>query len=207
MNNPTLFLASSSLIRQQLLQQAEIPFTVIPQSADEELHLQPNINDRVLAIAQAKLAHAQIPTGTVQGQICYVLTADSLVQGHTGTIFGKPKDYDYAVKTLRELRQNHCRIVTGFCCARMQWDGATWRQEELIRQAVGAQVQLDISDAWIEIYLTKKPEALQSAGAFLIEGYGAQFIADFQGSYTTVLGLPMYEVRKALEELGFYCKR
>lgn len=206
MKNPTLYLASSSLIRQHLLREAEIPFTVIPQSADEELHLQPNIEDRVLAIAQAKLAHAQIPNGTSKGQICFVLTADSMVQSSIGTIFGKPKNYEHAVAMLKELRQDYSRIVTGFYCVRMIWDGSQWQQEKLICQAVGARVQLDISDAWIEIYLSKKPKALQSAGAFLVEGYGAQFIASFEGSYTTILGLPMYEVRKALEELEFFSK-
>ena len=205
--NQTLYLASSSSIRQHILREAEIPFTVIGQTADEEQHLQPNIDDRVIAIAQAKLAHAQIPQGTVMGHVIFVLTADSMVCSNSGNIFGKPKNYEHAVNMLKELRQDYCRVVTGFCLSRLKWDGQQWQQEKMVCQAVGAQVKLDISDQWIATYLHKRPEALKSAGAFLVEGYGAQFIAAFEGSYTTVLGLPIYEVRKALEELGFYCNK
>jgi septum formation protein len=207
MSNSILYLASSSLIRQQILRQAEISFTVIRQSANEEAYLCSNIDDCVLAIAQAKLTHAHIPDGVSIGQIAYVLSADSLVQSSSGIIFGKPKKYEHAVSMLKELRKDLCRIVTGFCCAQMMWNGTQWQQEQLICQAVDAHIKLDISDQWIGIYLNKKPEALNSAGAFLVEEYGAQFIASIQGSYTTILGLPIYEVRKTLEKMGFYCNK
>lgn len=199
-----LYLASSSQIRQQLLYEAEIPFTVIEQSAHEEKYLQSHIDDRVLAIAQAKLAHAKMPIGCNMHQTAYILTADSLVCSSTGIIFGKPKNFEHAVQMLKELRQGYCRVVTGFCLACVMWNGQEWQQENLIKQAVGAKIKLDISDQCIEVYLHKRPQALNSAGAFLAEGYGAQFIVSFEGSYTTVLGLPIYEVRKYLELLGFF---
>ena len=200
-----LYLASQSPIRKQLLTEAQIPFSVIPQSADEEKHgISANVDKRVTEIAQAKMAHAEIPSGKTVGETCWVLTADSLVQSHAGTIFGKPNSYEHAVQMLRELRAGPCQVVTGFCCSRFVWDGSMWRVDAEYCQAVAAQVVIDITDDWIATYLEKHPYALQTAGVLVVEGYGAQFVKTVHGSYTTVMGLPLYELRCALEKLSFF---
>lgn len=200
-----LYLASQSPSRKQLLTEARIPFTVIAQAADEELHgTSERVEERVLQIAQAKMAHAEIPLGSTIDEVCWVLTADSLVLSSAGTIFGKPTSYQHAEAMLRELRDGPCRVATGFCCGRFSWDGAVWREQVVHCQVVAADVEIGITDAWIATYLARHPNALQTAGVLVVEGFGAQFVKAVHGSYTTVLGLPVYEVRCALEQSGFF---
>ena len=45
---------------------------------------------------------------------------------------------------------------------------------------------------------------MQASNAIAIEGCGGQFLQWVRGSYTTIVGLPMFELREALEEIGFY---
>ena len=58
-------------------------------------------------------------------------------------------------------------------------------------------------DNWIDIYLEKTPY-LDVSGGMAIEKYGNQFLKTVQGSYSTIIGLPLFEVREALEKLGFF---
>ena len=90
--------------------------------------------------------------------------------------------------------------MTGFCCRRLV-NGAV---EAEVSGAVGCQVELDLTDEHIKTYLAGQPEFTCIAGALAVEEFGAQFIRTYNGSYTAVLGLPMAEVRDALEELGFF---
>ena len=200
----TLLLASQSPVRQQLLKEAHIPFAVIAQDADESRYKNSDVAALVTEIALAKMEQAQVPTGKEVGELCWVLTADSLVQSGTGTIFGKPASHNDAITMLKELRKLPCKVATGFCCERKRWDGTRWVAEQTHLQSVAAEVCVEISDAWIPIYLQKHPYALQTAGVLVVEGYGAQFVKTIQGSYTTILGLPLYELRLALETLGFF---
>lgn len=201
----TLYLASQSPIRHQLLREADIPFKVITQEIDEEAYgLSADVDERVVQIAQAKMNHVIIPAGTAIGELCWILTADSLVQGGLGEIVGKPSSREHAVQMLKMLRAAPCRVVTGFCCERRRWNGVAWILEQAHSQAVGSRVAVHISDVWIDIYLDKHPYALQTAGVLVVEGHGAQFVQSITGSYTAVMGLPMYELREALEALGFF---
>ena len=202
-----LYLASQSPIRHQLLREAHIPFQVITQEIDEEAYgLSSNVDERVVQIAQAKMNHVIVPAGTHEGQLCWIATADSLVQGGNGDIVGKPSSREHAVQMLKMLRAAPCRVVTGLCCERRRWNGTAWILEQEHCQAVGAQVEVHISDFWIDIYLDKHPYALQTAGVLVVEGHGAQFVKSITGSYTAVMGLPMYELREALEKLGFFAE-
>jgi len=60
-----------------------------------------------------------------------------------------------------------------------------------------------IPDHWIDRYL-EHSWAMIASGAIAVEFYGAQFLQWIDGSYTTVMGLPMFELRQDLEKLGFF---
>jgi septum formation protein len=68
---------------------------------------------------------------------------------------------------------------------------------------VPAEYTFDIPDIWIDIYLAKSI-GMQTAGAIAVEGYGAQFLKIVDGSYPSIVGLPMFQLRQALEEVGFF---
>jgi predicted house-cleaning NTP pyrophosphatase (Maf/HAM1 superfamily) len=70
---------------------------------------------------------------------------------------------------------------------------------------VTADYVFDVPDAWLDIYL-EKSRGLVASGAIAIEEFGSQFLKTVHGSYTTIVGLPMYELREALEKIGFFVK-
>jgi septum formation protein len=201
----TLFLASASISRRSLLTEAGIPFTVIEQRSLEQLPTPIiSLDCAVAAIAVDKMEHAQLPVGE-ENQIIFVLTADTLVQDSQGVIHGKPRDYQEALLKIKAL-QGNLYTTTGFCLERKRYNRGTWHTDRRITQAVGSLCQFTVPDGWIESYLSKIKHynVLSLAGGLYIEHFGMQFLKSVQGSYSTILGLPMFEVRQSLETLGFF---
>lgn len=198
-----LLLASSSSSRRMLLEQAKIPFKLVEQCADEyacdwALPLQQLVEH----IAVHKMAQVVLPTGKRDGDQCFVLTADTLSQDSQGAISGKPTDLADAIEKIKIARDG---MVTGtaFCLDRRRWRDGAWQLDERIVKYVQATYIFAIPDAWIERYCEQTAVTMCS-GAIAIEGYGGLFLKEIHGSYTTIVGLPLYEVREALEEIGFY---
>lgn len=205
MQSQILYLASKSPSRQMLLKEARIPFLVIPQDADETACMTGGtIEDTVLRIAQSKMKHAVLPDGTKPGEQAFVLTADTMVQDSTGVVHGKPRDRADAIAKLRAARHGNY-LATAFCVERKIWNGTAWVTEEHLEQVVTARYIFDIPDAWLEYYLDTTL-GLHCAGAAAVEGFGAQFLKTINGSHSCIIGLPLYEVREALEMLVFFDK-
>lgn len=197
-----LLLGSQSVSRQMLLTDANIPFKVIGQSADETAcDWGMPIDQLVKTIAVAKMAHVVMPYG-VEGDVAFVLTADTLSQDKKGSVEGKPIDKDDARRKLRAARDGS-RLVTAFCLERKKYTSGAWRTDAQVLQTVAAEYVFDVPEHWIERYLDHSL-GLKASNAIAVEGYGAQFFRTMQGSYSTIVGLPMVEVREALEQLGFF---
>ena len=195
-----LYLASQSRMRKQLLEQAQIPFTVIEQSADETAcdWSQP-FTAVVASIARSKMEHASVPVG---GTHCYVLTADTLCIDRQGKLHGKPESLEDARAMLRLWRAG-CLVATGFCLDKKEYVQGTWRTEKRIEQSAVTKIDFSVPDEWFDDYLTKTP-SLNVAGGMAIEEFGFQFVRNIEGSYTNIIGLPLFELREALTELGFF---
>ncbi len=199
-----LYIASNSASRKKLLEQALIPFQAINQNADESLiSTNQSLSDIVVNIAMLKMQHAQIPAGKVAGQICFVLTADTLgLTMMNQRVLCKPVDRQDAISMLRDSRQGTL-TSTGFCLRKMEWQGGTW---SLVQEVIGfdqAESVFDVPDEFIDLYLGAVP-FLSVSGAISIEGVGGQFLQSVQGSYETIVGLPMFKIRQALFDIGFY---
>jgi septum formation protein len=200
--NKPLLLASTSSSRQQLLKDARIPFTLIGQSADEsQCDWSQSLEQVVTSIACYKMNHALVPAGSQPGDICYVLTADTLSQDAQGVISGKPKDYEQAVAMLKAARGGMI-TATAFCLERKVWRSGSWQTDKRVVECVSATYQFNVPDSWIATYIDQA-EVLQASGAIKIEGFGALFLESVQGSYSAIVGLSMSQVRQALERLGF----
>lgn len=196
-----LLLGSTSASRQKLLSDAKIPYTLVHQSADESqcdwgLPLQ----QLVESIALYKMEHLKMPAGK-EGERVFVLTADTLSQDSTGAISGKPIDKDDAIAKIKAAR-NGMRTGTAFCLDKKIFNAGSWQVERRIIRFVDAHYCFSIPDVWIERYLSHSL-GLKASGAIAIEEYGSLFLESVQGSYTTIVGLPLFQVRQALEELGF----
>ena len=197
-----LLVGSQSISRHMLLTDAKIPFCIVEQSADETACDWGLPLEQVVAtIASSKMEHVVMPVGA-ESEIAFVLTADTLSQDSSGAIEGKPVDKDDARRKLRNA-QAGSRLVTAFCLERKKCTGGTWLTDARILKTVSAEYIFDVPEKWIERYL-ENSLGLRASNAIAVEGYGAQFFRVMHGSYSTIVGLPMVEVREALEELGFF---
>lgn len=199
----TLLVASKSLPRRTLLEQAKIPFVLIEQNADErQCDWSLPLAQLLEAIAVHKMNHAvMLPQHEKAEQ--FVLTVDTMLQSKSGIILGKPATKEGAVKMIQESRDGGV-VGTAFCLDKKKYDKGRWRVEHRVLKYVSASYVLDFPDYWIESYFEQFPDYLTIAGALNIEDYGMQFLKIIQGSYSAAIGLPLYELREALESLNFF---
>ena len=197
-----LLLASQSKARRMLLQEAQIPFTLLAQEANEkECDWSQNLNDVVLSIARHKMDNIIMPQGH-EGQIEWVLTADTLCYSQDGVICGKPIDRQDAINMIQKARKG-MQIATAFCLHKKQLKNGLWQTIKKKEQVVAGFCIFDVPDSYMQEYL-QTTAIFAIAGAMCIEARGQLFLKEVSGSYSAILGLPMYELGKALEELGFF---
>ncbi|HRN77895.1 MAG TPA: Maf family protein [Candidatus Dependentiae bacterium] len=201
--NNVLLLGSKSPSRQQLLRDSQIPFALIDQRADEsQCDWGLSLPHVVQSIARHKMNHLILSDGKKEGEVCFVLTADTLSQSLDGTLHGKPTDRADAIAKIKDARKG-ARLCSAFCLEKKIWRQGTWYTQQKIEEVVHASYIFDIPDEWIDIYL-ERSIGMQTAGAIAVEGYGAQFLKMVDGSYPAIVGLPMFELRHALEKVGFF---
>lgn len=196
-----LYLASQSSSRAQLLTQAGIPFTLLAQSADEyACDWTLPLEKLVESIAVHKMDTLNLEA--ITQPVVWVITADTLCQDAHGTVHAKPADYADAVRQLRAQRDVPVRVATALCLDKKVLKNGTFVTEKRIVQTVVAQVIFSIPDQDIDAYL-RNSKALSCAGSMMVDGYGGQFLKTVNGSYSTIIGLPLFEVRQALRSLSF----
>ncbi len=197
------YIASNSASRKRLLHDAQIPYQVIGQDADESLiSCQQPLPDIVKQIACLKMKHAHIPAGLYDGQIIFVLTADTLGLSSDGRVLTKPSDRDDAISMLVQARQGSI-TATAFCLRKLFCQQDFWHVlDERVEVSTSAYI-FDVPDAFIDFYLDVVP-FMDVSGAISIEGVGGQFLKTIEGSYESVIGLPMFALRQALVDFGFY---
>ena len=198
-----LYFGSKSQSRRMLLEESQIPFVVVGQDADEsQCDWGLPLPQLVSSIALHKMEHVILPDGKHEGDICYVLTADTMSHDKTGKIHAKPVDRDDAIAKIKATAAGSF-LCTAFCLDRKVWKQGTWVVDARITDVVSAEFIFCVPDNWIDIYLEKTP-FLDVSGGIAVEKYGNQFLKTVHGSYSTIIGLPLFEVRKALEKLGFF---
>ena len=197
-----LLLGSSSLSRQTLLRDIQIPFLVIGHTANEDdIPHTDSLTDTVLTIARYKMNHIVIPS-TYTELTAYILTADTMLN-HKGVIHGKPANRHDAETKLQALRTGPMITATGFCIEKRIFQNNQWITIESHNEVVTAESVFNVPDTWTNRYL-EYSLGMVASGAVAIELYGGQFLQSINGSYSAMVGLPQYEVRIALEKYGFF---
>jgi len=198
-----LYLGSKSQARKQLLEDAKIQFVLVDSFADEsKCEWGLTLQESVEKIALYKMEHVVLPKGKKEGETCFVLTADSLTQNPDGSISGKPVDRTDAIAKIKASRG----LATGgsaFCLDKRVYRSGNWEIFKRIEKYAEAKYIWDVPDEWIDVYIEKSFGTV-SAGAIAVEGYGAQFLKTVQGSHSAIIGLPMFQLREALQSLGFF---
>jgi len=185
-----------------LLTEAQIPFKEIGHTADEsKVDRSLPFLELLSAISRYKMEHVLLPDGK-EGEVVYVLTADTMGITGKGAIQGKAKDKADAIKMLKALGKQ-CTTATAFCLDKKIFKDGVWQVEQRIEKVVQAHYSFNVPENWAERYFKYSP-GLSTASAIAVELYGAQFLQSMNGSYTTIVGLPMFELREALETVGFF---
>ncbi len=184
----TLVLASASARRLALLAQIGItPDRVLAPDIDETPH--PRDIPRLLA---QRLAHAKAAAGAGSG--AFVLAADTVV-GCGRRILPKAETADQARTCLALLSGRRHRVVT---CVVLLAPGG--RRGERVVESVVAFARLTAPQ--IDAYLASG-EWRGKAGGYAIQGLAAAHIRFVSGSYSNVVGLPLFETAQLLRGLGY----
>ena len=194
----TIFLASGSPRRAELLRQMGLPFRVLPQDIDETfLSRRPRREALRLAAGKVEALTAALAASEAPPDRFWALGADTFVVrgGHlTGIrrLLGKPADRDEARRMLRRLSGRVQTVITGLAL-RAPSGHLTLRSCET--RVLFAR----LSDREIEWYLDSG-EWEGAAGAYRIQGKGGCLVRSIKGSYTNVMGLPIQLLYGILQE-------
>lgn len=204
-----LYIASQSEGRHHLLRSAQIPFKVLVHNSDEQVaRYQGNVQDFVLSVARDKMNSLELPCPPYdEKNTMFVLTADTLVYDkHTDEFLGKPKNYEDAVRMLKLHQKYDMLVITACVLHHKEYKNNEWLTVDKREWTTQADVLFRVPDDEIDLYLQRCPGAYQSAGAGIMDEFGTNYFASVNGSYTTVVGLPVYELRKALKDMKFVLK-
>jgi septum formation protein len=183
-SSPQLYLASTSPRRREILQSLGIAFEVAMVETDESPKKGESAEDLVLRLAIAK---AEAATGAE-----YVLGSDTVVV-LDDRVLGKPLDKDDAVEMLLALSGRSHLVLTGV--ALKTPDGT---RVALSKTAVRFR-EIDRDEA---IRYWQSGEPSDKAGGYGIQGRGGMFVAAINGSYSGVMGLPVFETVELLKSAG-----
>jgi septum formation protein len=186
---PQLHLASRSPRRQELLRQVGVRFDVI--AADVAERRQPGQTPADYAVAMA-LAKARAARGPAGAAALPVLGADTDVV-IDDEILGKPAGRDEALAMLARLSDRTHEV---FSAVAVVGDGRAETALSITLVRFGP-----VSAAQARAYWDSG-EPADKAGAYAIQGGGAQFIREIRGSYSGVVGLPLYETLELLRRFG-----
>ncbi|HEX4209916.1 MAG TPA: Maf family protein [Candidatus Binataceae bacterium] len=187
---PTLILASGSPRRRDLLTAAGIRF-VIHESNIDEIRRE---GEGAIVFA-LRMAHEKALSVARRYPRELILAADTIVE-LDDLVLGKPVDAADARRILRLLSNRTHRVVTAYAVAR---DGMISEAAPVISRVTFRA----LGDDEIEHYLATG-EPFDKAGAYGIQGMGADFIAAVEGDRSNVMGLPVAEVLAALARHGVY---
>jgi septum formation protein len=190
--NPDIYLASRSPRRAELLQQIGISFTVLPADIDESQLPGENPADYVLRLARAK-AQTCIDILVQQGlPMLPVLAADTTVSVD-GELMGKPENAGDARRMLRLMSGRCHEVLTGLAVA-------TPQRLEALLSVTQVEVAM-LTGQEIDAYIATS-EPFDKAGAYGIQGLAGTFIKRIEGSYSGVMGLPVFETAQLLKSAG-----
>jgi len=184
-----MILASSSPRRYELLRQIGLPFDVVPSRVTEDFGEKETPRGHVIRLAEAKA----LDVGAWNTDR-WVIGADTIVCIND-VIFGKPKTPGESMEMLRCLSGQEHRVFSGFSVQHVgKGQGTNGAVETVVKMK-------NLTAEEMSWYL-KTGEPSDKAGGYAIQGMGAFMIESIRGSYTNVIGLPMYELFQTLIRSG-----
>ncbi len=188
--DPQIYLASRSPRRRELLTQIGVRFAVVEAEVDETRHPGEHPEDYVLRVAleKARQAHAALPADDSRP----VLGADTtVVVGEH--ILGKPATLEDCLAMMQALSGRSHRVLTAVALIAPDGERTDLSESRVTFRSL-------THDECLRYWLTGEPQ--DKAGGYGIQGLGALFIAGLNGSYSGVMGLPLFETGRLLGQAG-----
>lgn len=184
-----IVLASTSVYRQQLLQQLQLPFVIASPQFEEVIddRVAPSLLVRHLALGKAQSLAQQHPDALIIG-------SDQVFVDQRGRILGKPHDFHNAQLQLRQMAgRTHC-FYTGIALYDSRTDNVA-TDHSTMNVTLRTLTNEQISD-----YLQRE-KPFDCAGSFKVEGLGIALIEAMEGEdYTALIGLPLIKLVTLLQQ-------
>ncbi|MGX2967143.1 Maf family protein [Ursidibacter sp. B-7004-1] len=187
-----IYLASNSPRRWELLQQLGLGLRALSSEIDESPNMNEPAKDYCLRMAKEKNIKAQAVRLTNNLAELPILTADTTVSIYQH-ILGKPTNQADAQRMLKMLSGNTHQVFTAVC---ISYQGKLFSilQQSDVEFKVLSEQEIN---AYIATQLT-----MDKAGAYGIQGIGGAFVKHLSGSFTGVMGLPIYETCELFKQCG-----
>jgi septum formation protein len=189
MNFPKVYLASASPRRKELLTQIGVNFSVLSIAVDESVKSDEIPSDYVERIALAK---ARAGWDILQTDFRPVIGADTAVVLPTQQILGKPESLDQAREFLGQLSGIQHQVLSAVAIV--------WQQQYWLSLQISDVRFKTLTNTEIDWYLATG-EGKDKAGGYAVQGLAAMFIENISGSYSGVMGLPLFETRQLLQQV------
>jgi septum formation protein len=201
MTAPAVYLASKSPRREELLRQLGVDFAslrlresaarerdIVEEAYDAEpaRHYVERIARTKALIGRQRMLQRGLPPRPVLGADTEVVLDD--------TIFGKPKDAADAIRMLALLSGRTHHVLTAVALS--------WEESTAAEISTSAVTFRKLAPDEIERYVATG-EPFDKAGAYAVQGLAATFVQRIDGSYSGIMGLPLYETASALAGIGF----
>jgi len=184
-----IYLASASPRRSELLAQAGVEFETVIVDVDEAWDGRERAGDYVNRLAREKAVAGLERVADVSARVVGADTAVVI----DNRVLGKPRDRDEAVAMLTMLSGRCHRVCSGVALA---GPGSINSAVNISRVSFRPMTRSEIEDYW------ETGEPAGKAGAYAIQGLGARFIERLEGSYSGVMGLPLFETIRLLDAAG-----
>lgn len=185
-------LASQSPRRKELLAQLGYQFDCLPAGIDESVLAGETPIAYVERIANAKAQFIANAFVNKSDERIVVLGSDTTVVSH-GHILAKPKDLADCIEILTKLSGKMHQVLTAIAVT----DGISIRNQVVVTNVYFKPLR---EQEIIAYWHTGEPQ--DKAGAYGIQGIGGQFVSRIEGSYSAVVGLPLYETAELLAQFG-----
>jgi septum formation protein len=172
-----------------------VPFVVRAATADETMIAGEPPNAYLDRVAAAKLDAVR---ATNLGSVAGVLVADTIVVAPDGVILGKPRNDEDAGAMIERLSGVTHDVRTRFLLG----EGNPRTPPSYARTVTTRVTFRAVSSAEAHAYAATG-EGKDKAGAYAVQGRAAAFVERIEGSYTSVVGLPLSEVVVAMRNLGW----
>lgn len=192
----TIYLASSSPRRHELIRMLQLPVHIYPSDADETIEpsTPPMHIVEQLSLRKATAVRNQLLAESVPVPNGIILGSDTIVVLN-GQVLGKPKDAAQAYVMLSSLQGHTHEVWTGIALLDLHSD------QSVIKHRLTKVSMKSLTPNQIDRYIATG-EPLDKAGSYGIQGIGATLIDSIDGCYFNVVGLPISLLSDMLGEMG-----